>query len=816
MSAIVRELRYALRMSTRRPVVAAIAIASLAICIGANTVVFSLISQLILRPLAVKDPRSLVSISIIGPTGEGRGEAMAWSLFSEIQKRQAVFAELVGRSDSGLRNIAANGLQYIGAADAVTGNYFPTLGIQPLFGRLIVPDDVKVSGGSRPIAVLSYRCWQQRYNGDRGVLGKDFQVDSTHFTIVGVTPESFLGLNIDGGMEATIPLGLNVGAPPSAPRVAVTARLKPGISLEEARVQINAVWPSLQADRMRSARPGSAAARVAAQRVQLDSASAGESFLRERLSRVLVILMASVATLLLVACLNLTSIMLASVLASRNELAVRVALGASVRQLAQPYFLQMLMLAFVGTVLGVGIAVWAGRFLLDTVWGSFYPSMPVRTIALSPDFRIVGFAAAVPFLVSLLVVMLPARLAARSEARSGLQQTFRSLKGRHGQTRTLLVGSQVALSLVLVIGAGLFSRSVHNIRAGDPGYRRQGVLVLQLFPVSTEAIPNRSAYYRDLAQRLASIHSVRAASFSNFGPVNRYELKEGVQVPSAPEEVVQATQEVIGSSFFRSVGMRVLEGRDFDWSDDVTRPGVVIVSENLAHRLFSDRSALGRKINLTGTDHQGMEIVGIVNNASLWVAQNRQPMAFYLPLMQEPDNDDPRVVLSTDADPAAVFSAARQTIVGLGRHTVLRMQTVEQRLDAVLTTERLLAILSGFLGATALVLVAIGLYGLISFSIAQRIPEIGVRMALGARNRDIVALMLRDVATLVLGGMLLGVVAALAASHIISGILYELSPSDPMTILMSCAILLAITMMAAYLPARHGSRIDPIVALRNE
>jgi len=814
-----QNLGYTFRALRKSPAVTIAAVVSLALAIGANTAIFSLINALILRSLPVRDPQELVTLSTTNP-GQGPKEGLSLAMFDEIRRNQQVFSSMFAWfGDYPLVSLEANGEMFVGALDGVSGEYYSTLGIRPLLGRLITPDDVSLhAGSSASVAVLDYRCWQRRFHGDPGVLGKTIRVDGEPLTIIGVTPEGFQGQIIEVAADVTAPWGYSVRQTGfrrrTSFRLEVVGRLKPGVTLEQARAHLTALWPGIQAVTVPAEYRGGQREKFFARKFHLEPAATGNSYMRQRLSRPLAILMGLVGMVLLIACVNLANLMLARAMGRRQELGIRVALGASGWRLIRLMLTESVTLSVAGAALGLLVAVWSSRILFNTVrWGRI-PS----TLDPSPDLRVTAFAAGIALLTGVLFGLAPALRVLRTNPVRALQQSSRTVRGGDGVFGRLLVSGQVALSLVLVIGAMLFARSLMNLRSLDPGFRRQGVLVIELFKQAVrEKIPDRAAYFRGLAEKLSQLPGVESVSYSRMGPASFWEYPEPISTPSSPDSPLPALRDLVGPGFFRLMGMRVLAGREFEWRDDENAPRVAIVSESLARRLFPAESPVGRKIRLSEErDQRDLEIVGVVNSASLWRVQSREPLAVYLPVLQDPAIIDPTVDILTSIDPSAVAPGARRAIESMGLHTTSRIQTLEERADMFLSDERLLAMLSGGLGGLALLLAAVGLYGLLSQAVTRRTPEIGIRMALGAQRGSVVRLILREVMWIALAGVAVGVPAAVAASRLISGMLFGLPANDPATIAGSAAVLLGVALLAGYLPARRAARMDPMTALRCE
>jgi predicted permease len=811
------DLRYGFRLLARSPVIATVAILSLAVGIGANTAVFSLMNALILRELPVRDPGRLVRLFTTTPQNPDREGGFSLAMYQQLRKDQRVFSDLFAWMGGGIVNLEANGVKYAGSMSAVTGEYFSTLGVQPLLGRAIGPEDLSLELGTpAAVAVLGYGCWQRRYNGDPAIAGKTIRVEDRVLTIIGVTSEHFSGLMIDVAPDVTVPIGYS-GRTTYRDRanthMSVFARLKPGITIEQARAQVESIWPAIRLASLPREYAGRLRDGFLAKRIALTSAATGESFLRERYKQPLYILMAMVGVLLLIACVNLASLMLARAVARRQEFGIRVALGAAKGRIVRQMITESLLLSVTGALAGLVIAYWASRLLLKTMWTGLVP----LALNASPDFRVLAFTALVSLLTSVLIGISPAWNLFRSDPAGALQQNARAVRGGAGRLGKALIGVQIALSLVLMIGAVLFVRSLDKLRTIDAGFRRDGVLALQLFPQSGpegQPMEGRVTYYQELVERLQRIPGIESASYSHMGPVLHYEYREPAAVASSQELPLQAVFEAVGPGFFHLAGMRILAGRDFSWRDHESAPPVVIISESLARRLFAAQSPIGKTIDFGS--RRSLEIIAVVNSASLWIPQSREPMAVYHALMQMPSFNSSRIVIRSTGDPAAVLPAARRAIESFGRHIILRAETLEQRANSFLATDRMIAMLSSFFAGLALLLAAVGLYGLMSYAVARRTSEIGLRMALGAHPAGVLVLVMKEVLGLLLAGMAVGIPAALAAAHLVSGMVFGVAAGDPLTIGLACGILLTAALLAGYVPARRASRIDPMTALRSE
>lgn len=800
------EVRYALRLLLKTPAVTLVAVLSLALGIGANTAIFGMINALLLRSLPVEDPARLVKISALDPDHPEQAGGLSLAMFREIQEHAPAFSNALAWLGGGVSNIEANGVRYAGSIDTVSGDYFATLGVRPALGRMLRSDD-------KQAAVIGYGCWLHRYSGDPNVIGKIIRVDDRPLTIVGVAPEDFAGLIIDIAADATVPVGYLGQELKDRESLwyDVIARLKPGVSIGQARAQTQVLWPGILKATAPDSFQGARRSAFFKLRSDLQSAARGNSYMRRRLEKPLEILMALVGAVLLIACVNLANLLLARAATRRHEFAMRVALGAPRRQLVRMLLTEALLLSLTGAALGVLMARWTARYLLASFWSGFVPLF----IDPSPDMRVLAFTALLAIVTGVLFGMVPAWRMSRSDPAGTLRQSTRTTGGQMGRFSSALVTAQVALSLILLLGATLFVRSLRNLETTDLGYRRDHMLVMQLFPqAGHEKISNRTQYYHELTTRLTEVPGVASVSYLHMGPAYSYEYKARVS-GGAGSAVANAVQEWAGPLAFQTMGMHVIAGREFDWRDDERAPRVAVISESLARLLFPSQNPIGRTIDVgTDTGHKGLTIVGVVNSASLWKLDSREPPAVYHALMQEPAYNESRVVLRTVNAPQAVAHAAEHALESLGYHYSLKTGTLEQRTSDTLASERMIALLASGFGALALVLAALGLYGILSYAVTRRTPEIGVRMALGANRADVLRMIFNEVLRIVALGIAVAIPAVFACGKLVAGMLFGVSVMDPAAIGIAAFTLAAVAALAGFVPARRASRVDPMVALR--
>jgi len=811
-----RDLSYSWRMLRKSPLVAGVAVLSLALGIGANTAIFSLINALMLRALPVPEPYELVSIGMTGPDRSVDNRSLSLEMFKAIRREQTVFTGVFAWMGGGVTNMEANGVWYEGGMNNVSGEYYATLGVKPLLGRLFGPQDVRLEQGwAEKVAVLDYRCWTQRFGRDPSVIGKTMHIDANPVTIIGVTPPEFSGLYIDGQTELTAPMGYSGRLAGMDQRnfwfEQAIGRLKPGVTIEMARAQLEALWPRFLAETIPLSLNAQQRSKFLQGKPVLEQADRGFSFQRDRLRVPLRVLMALVGVLLLVACVNLANLMLARAAARQHEFGVRLSLGASRWQIGRQLLVESLILSLAGAGLGVLIATYAARFLERMLWRALIP------VALNtdPDLRVLLFTLAVTVLTSALFGLAP--VWGLPHPAGALGQNSRTVRGGSRRMTRLLVSAQLALSLVLVIGAALFVRSTLKLQSFNPGFNRSGILTVLLTGkpgLRDPVISSQVAYYRELEKRLSSIPGIESVSYSSMGPGTYGEYKTGVAFPSGVNAKVLAG--VVSPGFFDEVGMRIVEGRDFTWGDDERSPRVGIVSQSFARKFFPKGFVAGQRITLDPDgDKRDFTLVGVVSDASLWSLKSNRPLAVFEPMPQNPDyglNADLRFT----GDPRAIEPAVRRAVDGMGRQYPILIETLEEHENRFLREDRVMALVSAFLGGLAALLSAVGIYGVLAQAVTRRTSEIGLRMALGADRSNVVWLVMGEVAILCAVGLTIGVAGALALAKLIASMLYDLAPHDPVMIMLAVGILGAVALAAGYLPARRAALIDPMQALRRE
>jgi predicted permease len=816
MAKLWRDVRLALRVFRKTPGMTAVALISLALGIGANTAIFSLLNAVLLRTLPVPHPEQLVALSTNIFDKPNEDEPFSWPMMEEFSRQPPpVFSDVFCWDGGSVSNYEADGVHYTASHAQASATYYKGMQVEPLLGRFIGPEDFGAGDSpSHSVAVISYRVWRHWFHGSSTIIGQPIRVGPYPYTVIGVEPEGFSDLSPDGQSDVTVPFfapGTGVRKDPRVLNVEIFARLKPGVGLPEARAALQSLWPHILDASLPAGYAGESKTRFFARKIKLASAATGVSFLRNRFSYPLQILMGIVGVVLFIACLNIANLSLAKAAAHRHQSGVQAALGATTWDLVRPALVESLLLSCTGAVLGLMLAFWASHFLLSMAWTGFFTT----AIDPSPDLKVLAFTAIVAMLTGVLFGIVPALYAARVDPIDALKRQSRSVQGGANIFGKALLVMQVALSLTLMLAALLFGRTISALHSTDVGYRRDHMLTLWLFHQSgVPVLPNRLAYFRDLVEKVSAIPGVESASYSEAGPASQFEELDPVfgSLNGPPTQVVN---EWVGPGFFNVAGMHVLAGRDFEWSDAGHHPA--LISQNLAQHLFPNQNPIGRTVYLGTHAHAfPVTILGVVSNASLWKVESNRPMAIYQMFEARPHEDSPLMDVRTSVDPQSVKSAIEKVIRSQGHHYSLRTMTVDERLDSYITIQRLTALLSEFFGGVALLIACVGLYGLMSFHVTRRTMELGIRSALGADRWHLLLMVLREALVLAGLGCAVGVVVSLEAGRFVKSVLFGVSANDFVSFVLAVAVMFGVAGVAAYLPARRAAATDPMTALRAE
>ena len=820
-----QDLRYGLRMLVRSPIFTGIAVLSLALGIGANTAIFSLLDALLLKPLPVEQPEQLVFVGTAVPDQPGRWNSIfSYPVFRDLRERNSVFSGMFARSMLTM-SMSGGGQTERVLGELVSGNFFAVLGVGPQLGRVFTEADDQVPG-AHPVAVISFNFWQRRFGANPQIVGQTISLNNYPFTVIGVAAQGFHGVEVGFAPDVRIPIMMDNQVRPG-PLVfenrgnmwlAVMARLKPGVSVEQAQAAADTDFQIIREPdvrRIRGDRPDDRNFRSL--RIHLDSAKTGGSNLSRQFSQPLFVLMSLVAVVLLIACLNVANLLVARATKRQKEMAVRLALGAGRIRLVRQLLTEGLLLSALGGVLGLMFARWGTDVLLGFLPQGHLPMM----LEIKLDLRMLGFTLGVTVLTGLLFGLMPALQATRPNIIPALKNETVLLPGgsRKWEVRRVLLILQVALSLVLLVGAGLFVRSLRNLKAVDNGYDTDQVVTLVLNPAqSGYQLDQFRKFFAQLSERVAAMPGVKSTTYTRNLPMSGNYSRIGIEVPGyqpRPDEEMAVLLNQVAPQFFTTFGTPLLMGRDFNLQDTPEAPAVVIVNESLARYFFGAENPLGKRITLE--NYKNLEIIGVVADAKYRNLKEAAPQTTYIPYSQYGTLGQRTLCVRAAGTASTLVAAIRREVQSLDPNLpVFNVKTFADQINDSVSRERLVALLSSFFGLFALLLVSLGLYGVMAYAVGRRTREIGIRMALGARAGNILWLVLRETLLLVLIGIAIGLPAALAATRLTEGMLFELTPTDPLTIVLATLVMIAIAALSGYLPARRATHVDPMVALHYE
>jgi predicted permease len=831
-----RDLRYGARLLRLNPGFAAVAILSLALGVGANTAIFQLIDAVRLRTLPVKDPQQLVEVHIAdtpnGRTGSfmSRNPRLTNPLWERIRDRQQAFSSAFAWSDTRF-NLTSGGEARYALGLLVSGDFFNTLGVSPLLGRMLALDDDR-RGCASPPAVLSYGFWQREFAGSPSAIGRSLTLGGRAYNVVGVAPASFFGVEVGRTFDVAVPLcaeplirGARSGMDqPDFWFLSVFGRLKEGWTPEKATAHLRALSEAMIAETLPSRYGADDAKNYLQFRLEAFPAGTGVSSLRRNYESPLWMLLATTAVVLLIACANLANLMLARATARDREMAVRLAIGASRGRIVRQMLAESLLIAAVGAAGGALLAQWLSTFLVQ-----FLTTDSNRLfVALAIDWRLFAFTAALAGVTCLLFGLVPAVRATRTAPSAAMKAGSRGSsdsRERFGLRRALVV-AQVALSMVLVVGALLFVRSLRNLMTVDAGFVEDGVLLVDLDVRRVGVPPERAlALFDEIQSRLSSLPGVDAAALTYIFPISGMGWNNNI-VLDGRKQAKYSNFNAVSADFFKTMGMPVILGRGFDPERDT--PGaerVAVVTEAFVKTYLSGRNPIGEAFQIDeapGEPRPLYRVIGVVKDAKY--VDLREPFGpiVFLPTTQpQPTTggDGQRlgsVVVRSRAPLATLTSEVTAAIAAINPAIVIEFDTMRNQVSQSLTRERLMATLSAIFGGLAALIATIGLYGVMSYMVARRRNEIGIRMALGADRREVVRMVMREASVLLVAGVAVGLVASVAAANTAKTLLFGLQPGDPATLAIAAAGFGIVALLASYVPAMRASRLEPTEALREE
>jgi predicted permease len=804
------DFRYALRTLRRSAGLAAIAVTSLALGIGATTAIFSFTNAVILRSLPVQKPNELVLLRYASKKGN-IFDTMGYQDYLALRDAPEALTDLAAVSSTKM-NLASDEATERISGQLVSGNYFPMLGVRPRIGRLIASEDDRVAGG-HSVCVISYGLWQSRFGSAPDVVGRNVEINGRPYAILGVTPAGFDGTEQGTRAQVYVPLAMAAQISSTPPDLNLVGRRKPGVTLAQAQAILDSRFAALPLAKQdftfemsnRHTAPGPRA------RLLVVDGKQGFDNLRVDYERPLLFLLFLVGLLLLIACANVASLLVARASGQRKQIAIRLALGAGRWALIRQQLAESALLAVGGAAGGLLLSIGISNLLLRLAPES-------SQIDVRPDFAVLGFLLTVACITVLLFGVAPALESGKAGVGPVLKTDSTGGGRRRGALAGMLVIIQVALSITLLVGAGLLLRSLHNLRSIPMGFQPENVAVATINTSVNHYPPARAhALLEDLMRRAETIHGVRAVSAALVSPLSGNLWLYSVEVPgypARPKEVPMTYMNAIGPGYFATIGAQMVRGREFTRRDRQGAPYVAVVNEQMARKFWPGRDPIGQRFKAAALDGHETEVVGVVRDSIYRDLREAKQEILYVPLL-EGDFGSATLHLRMAGDPAMVFSELRAQARAADRSVPFYgMRTLDTQIGETLSTERMLATMSTILGGLAIVLAMVGLYSVLANAVAQRAREIGIRMALGAARTQVIGMVMRDTLRMVFVGVLVGIPVSLGASRWIASFLYGIKAQDPLTYVAIAALIVAAGFAAAYVPSRRASRVDPMVVLR--
>ena len=844
MSNLWNDIRFALRGFRRTPLFTAIAVLSLAFGIGANTAIFSLLDQVILRLLPVKHPEQLALLTMKGEFyGSNWGmNAISYPMYKDFKENNQVFSGMFCRFPIST-SLGYGGRTELVDAELVSGSYFPVLGIGAHIGRTITPDDDRLPGG-HPLAVLSYNFWRNHFNGNAGIVGKQIVLNGHNMTVIGVAQPNFDGVELGHATKVFVPVMMKAQMTPNWDGlkdrrqrwINAFGRLKPGVTLTQAKASLQPFMHSMLELEVKEAafRNASQFDRQQFLKCYIDvlPGSQGRSYLRQHLTTPLWVLMALTVAVLLLACANLANLLLARATTREREFAIRLAIGAGRRRVIRQLLVESMLLSAFGAALGLVLALWADRFLLT----AYLPTESTGDLAISavPDLRVLGFTLCTMLATALIFGLVPAWQSSRADIAPTLKdQAGAVLGGGNVVLRKILVATQVTLSLLLLIGAGLFMRTLSNLRNLSPGFSAEKLASFELDPsLSGYSVERTKSFYSHLTEELQALPGVKSVGLASLRILDDNDWESSMTIEgytAKPGEHPLPYMNSISPNYFGTMGIPVVAGRDFTVKDtqqikhgrdaDDWTPTKVMINESFARKYFKTRNPVGLHVGFgsdpgTKTD---MEIIGVVKDVKYSNLRDETPVQAYVPYLAGHDLGGMTIYVRTSLEPQQLMPLIRQRVQGLDANVpVYAMRTADEQISRSLRNERLVASLSTLFGLLATVLAVVGLYGVMAYTVSRRTREIGIRMALGALQKNVLWMVMKEVLVLIAIGVLVGVPAAIGLSRLIQNQLYGLTANDPVTLSFATVVLVLVASLAGFIPALKASRIDPTRALKYE
>jgi macrolide transport system ATP-binding/permease protein len=813
---ILADLRYAFRTLAKSPAFTAVALLTLALGIGANTAIFSLVNAILMRPLPVVDPDQLVSLSLVNREGSGLG-LLSYPDYKDLRDRNQVLAGLAAYRFAPV-NLGRNGSNERVWGYLASGNYFDLLGVKAARGRTFSPEEDRAQG-VHPVVVLSHGCFQRRFGGDSDIVGQTILLNGRPFTVIGIAPEGFTGTERIITPEIWVPSMMQSSIDPAAGGLDsresaqwfTVGRLKPAVKVASAQAELNALAGQI----VRDSSPTNEG-----KTVQLNPPGLVIPQARAPALGLAAILMVTVGLVLLIVCANLAGLLLARATERRKEIAIRLALGASRGRLVRQLLTESMLLAVSGGVVGILLAV-----LMANLVVALKPPLEIAlTVDLELDYRVLGFTLALSLSAGVILGLFPALQSTRVDVAPALKDENALSGYRRSRIRSGMIVAQVALSFVLLIAAGLIVRSLQHAQALGPGFEIENGVVMSVNPSLNGYGEERAQeFYRQMVARAETLPGVSSASVTLFFPLSLHYLGVSIHVegqePPRGAGFPEGMQGSVGRNYFSTMGIRLIAGRDFTEQDTKDSAPVAIVNETFARRFWPNQTAVGERF-ATEDDGPLIEVIGVAADGKYFSLSEDPRLFVYRPLAQAYVGggvNDGILIVRAVADPTAVIPALRTLIQELDPNlAVFDVKTLGEHMRLSLFPLRVGATVVGSFGLLALALAAIGIYGVIAYAVNQRRHEIGIRMALGATARDILSLIVGNGLRMILAGMILGAAASLALSGLLASLLLGVSATDPVTYTFIALLLISVGLLACYFPARRATKADPLTALRHE
>jgi putative ABC transport system permease protein len=812
MGTFLQDIRYGLRMLLKSPGFTVVTVLALALGIGANTAIFSVVNAVLLRPLPYSTAERLVILSEYSE--QVQNMSVSYPNFTDWREQNRVFEQLAAFRGNGFTLTGAGEPERF-TGNEVSASFFTVLGTRPVMGRDFAPAEDQ-PGGNRTV-IISYGLWQQRFGANPNIIGQPLMLNNESYTVIGVLPQTF---QFQAQVDLYVPIGLQADKMQDRdnhPGIYVLGLLKPGVSIEQARTEMKGITERLAAAYPKTNEGNSFTLAML------------QDFATRNVRAALFILLAAVGFVLLIACANVANLLLARAAARQREVAIRTALGAGRLRIIRQFLTESVMLSLIGGVLGLLLAVWGIDALLALISGSV---PPLLTANIGLNARVLMFTLLISVLTGLLFGLAPALQVSRSNLNESLKEGMRGTTGSANsqRVRNILVGSEVALSLLLLVGAGLLIKSFLNLSRSDIGFDPDHVLTMRIALPDTRYKENEQVanFYQQVLQRVQQLPGVEAAGFTRGLPMNGG-IESGITVEGQEitnvKDTVVAVNMTATPDYFRAMKIPLVSGRYFNEQDKTGSPPVVLIDEMLAARFFAGTDPIGKRLKMGGNDSQfpWMQIIGVVKHVAHYGPAETPRVEVYRPYFQLPQMPEARyprsmvLAVRTTTDPASMTSTLRNAVLEIDKdQPVSSVQTMTEVVAAGIAPQRFAMWLLGLFAATALALAALGIYGVMAYSVTQRTHEIGVRMALGAQRSDVLKMVVKQGMKLALIGVGCGLVGAFGMTRLMSSLLFGVTATDPLTFGVVSIVLAIVAMLACYIPARRATKVDPMIALRYE